>query len=79
MLRNLDLQISVKIRKGENVWYSDPLSSYKDTSLYHLTKVKKEDKEKPTPESRSTETRHDALLVKLSRLSIEKIFRCSET
>lgn len=59
----------------KKVWYSDPLSTYKDDFLNQLPKNTKETMEKPQPESRATETQHNALLIKLSDLSIEKILR----
>lgn len=45
---------------GENVWYSDPLNTYKDDFLNQLPKNTKETMEEPQPESRATETQHNA-------------------
>lgn len=63
----------------KNVWYSDLLNSYKDDFLNQLSKITKETMEKPRPESRAIETQHNALLIKLSGLSIEKILRCRKS
>lgn len=58
--------------RGENVRYSDPLSSYKDDFLNLMRKITKETMEEPRPESRAIETQHNALLIKLSGLKYWK-------
>lgn len=45
---------------GENVWYSDPLNTYKDDFLNQLPKNTKETMQKPQPESRAAETQRNA-------------------
>lgn len=42
------------------VWYSDPLNTYRDDFLNQLPKNTKETMEKPQPESRATETQDNA-------------------
>lgn len=57
---------------GENIQYSDPLSSYKDGFLNLMRKITKETIEETRSGSRAIETQHNALLIKLCGLKYWK-------